>query len=198
MKVKTGGFKAKILQYHAKTYENSFCAIKLFGSPIAPIGLWIEFAGPATRLISKSNKMGILYKFAKGGGKIPYIGKNAEQKGRESALTQLLLEAFVREGISVPRFQTKTDIIATLGAQSGRWDSHNCTKFIGDWLQGLGIINDDSDAEIKCFKKSDYLDDTEILGTTQIIIQPRDQVSMLTEDYIGKVKRASTGYKYIG
>lgn len=198
MTVKKQTFKEKLGESFKKVYEQSFCAVKVFKDANRLCGMWVEFGGPATKLISKANTMAILYKFGKGRVRIPYIGKSADQRGKESALSNLLTEALIRDGYALPHFEGKTDIQAYIAHHSGRWDSHNISKFLGDWLQSLGVIGDDSDAEIKCFKKADYLDDTEILGTTQIIIQPRDQVSMLTEDYIGKSKRASTGYKYIG
>ena len=68
-----------------------------------------------------------------------------------------LQEVLTRYGLPVPSFgQVPVHVLALLSDRTGKFDSHNYSKPIGDWLQHTGIIDDDTYAEILCVKKSDY------------------------------------------
>lgn len=177
----------------------SFCIVRKFTKDSRMVGLWIEFGGDAANIPSVSNARQIAWCIAKGGKKRPIIRKTSNTIGRLEAMSHLFTEAVVKEGIGIPSFgETEVQVTALLAKRGGRWDSHNATKAIGDWLESVGILHDDQQAEIFTVKKSDYFDDTEILGTTQLIIQPKQQVKSVTKAYIYDVKKASTGYEFIG
>lgn len=61
-----------------------------------------------------------------------------------------------------------------IGSRIGRWDSHNLPKMLCDWLETVGIVNDDSRAEVTVVKRKDYFGDAQPITT--IIIQPYEMV----------------------
>lgn len=187
------------LEVFRETAAQSFCVVRRFTKETELVGLWIEFGGLAANLPSVTNSREIAWAFVKGGKKRPIIRKSSNSIGRIEALSHLFIEAIVKEGFGVPTFgESEVQVTALLAKKSGRWDSHNASKVIGDWLEDVGILNDDKQAEILPIKKTDYLNDNEILGTTLLIIQPKRQVKSITEAYIQDVRKASTGYQFIG
>jgi len=70
-------------------------------------------------------------------------------------------------------------------------DSHNYTKPIGDWLEEVGIIRDDRDAQIHCYKKADYKDlFVDNLGSTTIEVVNFDLEKGLYEKLIKQRREA--------
>jgi len=78
------------------------------------------------------------------------------------------------------------------GRRVGRWDSHNMGKAVGDWLQSIEIIEDDSKAEIWCCKRCDYFDNSPF---TSIIIQPRSNVQSVTASLINDISAVSLQFQ---
>lgn len=181
-----------------KYIEDSTCTVQLWKKQGVIKGLWIAFAGSASHFPSVSNSKAIGWINKKGGGKRPTIRKNDSHLAKLSVMTALYGEELIQKGISFVGFDDMDVTVTCLIAEkSGTWDSHNYCKCIGDWLEDVGIINNDSKAEIHCYKKSDY-PDFSYPGVTELIIQPRNQVHGLTREHIQQVKQASTGYEYIG
>lgn len=120
--------------------------------------------------------------------KKPFLMKNEGQQAALNEITALYIQQCAKHSVK-PQFDGLTTIIVLLGHRSGKWDSHNYSKSIGDWLQSVGIIEDDSLAEILCFKRSDYSEE----GGDLILIQSREQVYAETENYIRKLFAAATG-----
>lgn len=190
----------KGLSKQAKAYnrvvEDSFCTIQKLSTKTETCGLWIEFAGIAARLPSISNSKRA---FMPKGARFPIITHSAENKGRMAAMTDLYLEALLKEGSPLISFgNTPIHVLVLLADRPSRWDSHNFSKTIGDWLTAVGVTDDDKYAEIHCFKKSDYGDAVGPPGTTAIVIQPRSQTTPLSRSFIAEIRRASAGFKYIG
>lgn len=187
------------LEVFKEVISDSFCIVKKLVKDSKMIGLWVEFGGSVANIPSVTNARQVAWCIAKGGKKRPIIRKTANTLGRIEAMNHLFIEAVVKEGIGIPSFgETEVQVTVLLAKRGGRWDSHNATKALGDWLESIGIIHDDQQAEIFTVKKSDYFDDTEMLGTTLLIIQPKQQVKSITKAYITDVRKASTGYEFIG
>lgn len=142
---------------------------------------------------STSNSRQIAQKWVISHGKRfkqPFLMKSQAHQVILNELTAL----YIREcaiNSSKPQFEGDTNIIVLLGKRPGRWDSHNFSKSIGDWIQSVGIIEDDSKAEILCFKRDDYSNE----GGDLILIQPRGQVYERTENYIQSVFQLAIGNK---
>lgn len=162
----------------------------MFGTLESPTGLWIAFGGVAAALPSKANAYRAYRR---------RIVVAPRVKGITEALTALLEKALAEAGCPGIKFVGQVCVDVYCGHRAGRWDSHNSPKFVGDWLQKLGIIGDDSNAEILPYKKSDYLDDKDLLATTEIIIQPRTRaLTAITKAHIEERKKISTGLELIG
>lgn len=178
--------------------EDSSCTVQIFKKKEQLKGIWIAFSGPIAHLPS-ANRREISYINKKGGGKRPILRKSDVTTARLSVMTALFGEALIDMGIGVPTFtQSKINVVCLHAEKAGRWDLDNREKLLGDWLTDVGIITDDSNIQIHSIKKSDYVLDFPILGTTELIIQPLDQIYGLSRTYIEQIKRASTGYEYIG
>lgn len=193
-------YRRKIQDAHLRVVSDSLCTAKLFGTRESPTGLWIAFAGRAAALPSKANSYQIQWRYSQRGIRIPKIVRGPGERGVGDALTALLIKALKDIGAYGVRFSGSVCIDVYCGERVGRWDSHNSPKFVGDWLQRIGIIGDDSLAEILPYKKADYFEDKDILGTTEIIIQPRSKtLTDITRGYIEERRKVSTGYtNYIG
>lgn len=74
----------------------------------------------------------------------------------------------------------------------GVWDSHNYSKPIGDWLEDIGVIENDSRAIIHCYKRSIFPVIGADVGMTSIII------FRLTEGLIRELGRAAIAFQCLG
>jgi hypothetical protein len=68
------------------------------------------------------------------------------------------------------------------GHRIGRWDAHNMGKFVVDWLQEVGVINDDSNAEVQMVKRREYYGNRD--AHTSIIIQQKKKVQEELERFV--------------
>lgn len=117
--------------------------------------LVIELHGDAALFPSTSNSKQIYYNKSSGAR---FIGKSSTASDRLKLISAVFLqEIMTRYGLPVPSFgEFPIHVLALLTDRPGKYDSHNYSKPIGDWLQSTGIIDDDTQAEILCLKKSDY------------------------------------------
>lgn len=180
--------------------KESFCVVKKFESNGNLCGLWIEFAGEAANIPSTSNSRAVRYRRLKGGSRVvPFIGKKSEHIATLTLMSKLYFLACIEAGHGPVNFGAeRVSVTVHLAVRPGRWDSHNMAKPVGDWLEEVEIIDDDSRAEIHCYKKADYPAMTMAPATTQIIIQPHAQIHGLVERHLYEAGQASTGYKFIG
>lgn len=189
----------------AEISEASICNVKLFRYPDWQpdagelAGIWIEFAGPLARIPSSSNAHII-----RQAGKRRFVGRSTTTLNRLQAATWKYRQALIGISENAPSFlDTPVLVTVLLADKPGRWDDHNCAKFIGDWLQDVGIINDDQNAVINCYKKSRFADrgDTQrfrngfciadFQKTTRIIIQPWAEVAGLIQKDLLVYQRVS-------
>lgn len=192
-------YKQTEAEARRKVEEDSFCTVEAFGASDNPTGLWIGLGGYAANLPSKTNRRALYTQVTKGGKRIYRIGQAPRERGVTDAMTTLLQETLAFKKLSNIRFTGLVSVLVLCADKAGTWDSHNTVKFVGDWLQSVGILSNDSNAEILAFKKGDYLETSELRGTTQIVILPRDKiVTDITRGYIAELKKISAGQKYIG
>lgn len=117
--------------------------------------LVIELHGNAALFPSTSNSKQIYFNKKTGSR---FVGKSHDARKRLDLISALFLQEIVtRYNLPIPSFgEFPIHVLALLADRPGRWDSHNYSKPIGDWLQSTGIIDDDTSAEIHCVKKSDF------------------------------------------
>jgi hypothetical protein len=152
------------------------------------ISVWIEFAGKAAHLPSTSNGRQIAWNR---GSNRPFVRKSTTHQARLEAMTTLYSEAILEK--SLGRIEFGTDLIhvqAILAMNTRSFDSHNMTKPIGDWLQHIGMIENDSQLEIECKKRGHYLIQ-DSGNTTHLTIQPLKNVQELNERHIRETRLAS-------
>jgi Holliday junction resolvase RusA-like endonuclease len=81
------------------------------------------------------------------------------------------------------------------GRKIHRWDSHNMVKAVGDWLQAMGVVQDDSHAEIEPKKRVDYFrlpsGERDIRPLTTIIIQPLRNRLLKSASLLDEIRRES-------
>lgn len=89
--------------------------------------------------------------------RLPFICKSKFQINRLALITAAYAEAVVACGVLPPTFGAEpVTVFCLLAKARGRFDSHNYSKPVGDWLQSVGLIDDDSRAEIFCIKRDEY------------------------------------------
>jgi Holliday junction resolvase RusA-like endonuclease len=69
-----------------------------------------------------------------------------------------------------------------VGHKIGRWDSHNLPKMLCDWLETVGVIQDDCRAEVLVVKRKEYFNDA--APHTTIIIQPYELVAERLRSFV--------------
>lgn len=121
-----------------------------------PASVTIELSGPARRPPSTSNDKVAAYR--KHHGKtVPFIRRSDTALARLKAMSDLYFAELFRTGLNPLTFgATPVAVTVYLATDGYIKDSHNYTKPIGDWLQEVGLIRDDKDAQIHCYKKADY------------------------------------------
>lgn len=166
--------------------------------------VWIHFGGTAAHFPSTSNGKMIMRR--RGGH--AFIGNSPSTQARLQAANYLYLKALLDMGIALPSFDDEFVHVRVLLAKAAwRYDSHNYSKPIADWLQQVGMINDDSRAEVHCAKKIDYAKNaganqkkqTETLqplhetATTTIIVTKRAVLQRILEEALYEQLQVSSG-----
>lgn len=120
----------------------------------------------------------------------PFLMKNEGQQAALNEITALYIAECYRNKLNPkPHFDGQVTVLCLLGHRPGRWDSHNYSKSVGDWMQSVYLVEDDSKAEIFCVKRSDYSND----GGDILLIQPRNQTQILTEVFISQLFKRANG-----
>lgn len=144
----------------------------------------IDLSGSLAILPSTSNSRMIALNSRTGGR---FIKKNYEHQKKLEMLTHAYAVACMHQGIMVPSFlKDPVYVLVLLAHNPRRHDSHNYAKPVGDWLQSIGLIKDDSLAEIDCRKKKDYFTNT--LDQTEIIIIDKELIRNDTLEWIKKIR----------
>lgn len=181
----------------AELVTNSTCRVLVFRNPGGGyFGVHIEFTGPLAHFPSTSNDRDIGYLWGKNRfqqkTRRPFIKLTDSARVRLQAAKQAFTIALCTAGHYLPYFgSTPVSVLALFADKSGRWDSHNMSKPLGDWLEDVGIIDDDANADIDCKKLCFFPWSNR--ETTRIIIQPFSQVVSTEDQAIESLIRTSTG-----
>lgn len=155
----------------------------------------IDIEGLAAKLPSVSNNREIAYctRYVKGNGfkRVPFLRKSDSQNLRLAALTRLYFQAMLKSNDFRPNQTIFGDSLTTclvlLCSNKRRHDSHNYAKTVGDWLQSVKIINDDTNTEILCYKKSEYPELFKSYQSTTIIIVQRSLAQLTSKNAISEI-----------
>lgn len=92
------------------------------------------------------------------------------------------------------------EVICFLGKRNNRFDSHNYCKFLGDYLEDIGMISNDSQADISCRKKNEYsdlIDSSKLFGSshdsTTVFVMSREPVRSLIAETLKECFEVGTG-----
>jgi len=142
--------------------------------------VWLKLKGKLVLFPSKSNVSFMRSK------------KRDDMKARLYALTQLYAASLLEAAAELPEFGNDLVHVALFcGKHSGRFDSHNQVKALGDWLESISLIKDDSQAEIHVFKKEDYPREFRDCSYSDLIIQRRESLEGVLYEAITKIKAAA-------
>lgn len=136
-----------------------------------PSGYIISITGKCSVFPSTSNSKSI---FRTRGTSKTFVANNSSHIARLQAVTDLFYQAVAKQGIRTSKIFTDSCVYVYLSKASNRTDSHNNSKPIGDWLESVDIIDDDRNAGIYCYRKTECginsIDSTDIIITT--IVNP--------------------------
>ena len=154
----------------------------------------ISFSGELQMFPSTSNmKRTYVKKVHTKKGKDVQIGglrTDPDAQIRLEAFKHLYFEALRSKGLSTLTFgKTPVHISLALPKRSRAYDSHNYPKPVCDWLQAVGLIENDSRAQCWPLKREDYGPGD--LASTKILIVTFRAVSTLCKDFIGNVFRTA-------
>lgn len=165
----------------------STCTVRCaWTDPNTPHAISIRFTGPAARFPSTSNNQKILFH---GKGKRMSVGHSNKVIGRMYAARQLYILALMERGITPPTFGDAR-VFVQVALVKDRWirDSHNYAKPICDWLQAVGVVNNDSQIECHCFKRHEYGNET---AATEVLIVQRAVVQRCLSEFVSQVRHAT-------
>lgn len=178
----------------------SSCRVLVFKGKEGYLGVHIEFTGELTHFPSTSNDRQIFYRhyIDKRTGQrkcAPFNGRSVESQVKLRAMKEMFARAILSSGHSLPCFlDERVRITGLFAAKAGRWDVHNQIKPMCDWVQDIGMINDDVHARAMAERKDDWPQAyPDWAGTTTIIIQPESGIGSLIPATIGEMKAVSTG-----
>jgi hypothetical protein len=127
----------------AELIKNSTCKVicpRSTGDEL--MNIQIEFTGALLQLPSSNDRVPFR------AGRFLTLDWHKEGAARLDAMTQLYTQALVTEGLPPPTFgKNPVHIHIVLGHRKGRWDCHNTPKAVCDWLEDIGLIDDDSRAQ---------------------------------------------------
>lgn len=108
--------------------------------------LLIDVRGYLSALPGKSNS----YTRGRGG-----VFQSPEVRGRTQAMDELfeMWKLRLKRALS---FDGDVTVHVLCAKRKQKFDSHNVPKFVGDWLEKMGVLTDDSRAEIFAIKKEEY------------------------------------------
>jgi hypothetical protein len=182
------------------------CRVQAFNKKGSLVGLWIEFKSDILRFPSKNQKA--IHRNPKTGKR--FINKDKRAQVNLGAMTHLYRLAC---GGRAPTFSSnlvKAICIIPPSVTGRRFDSHNFGESIADWLQGMGVISDDSLLQLECIKRDDYERFSQYLtpfdprfrfptfsedrlATTLVLLKRDDQVERVIHAHLLELIKLSTG-----
>ena len=158
-------------ELYYEIFNCSKCQVKSIMDNNHIYGLDITFFGDLARMPGKSNDKDIGRRKSKSGKVVPFIRNSDQVIARKNAMVAHYRDACMNQGDPLRSFGDRLiHVHAWLANYKGNWDSHNCSKAIGDFLEEAAIINDDSTATIWCEKLPIFLEAYEIAQTTIFIL----------------------------
>lgn len=152
----------------------------------------VSLYGDAAHIPSLSNHRKIVYCWRNtktGKRRVPMLKKTEYQLRAMQRLSDLFSLACLNSGCPLPSFgDHQVYALALLAARKGVWDSHNAVKALGDWMQAVTLINNDSQAEIDVRKKTEYQPHLKDLLETEIIIVRRSFIYAQNLRFIDELK----------
>lgn len=170
-------WQGKSLKLYSKLLTSSQCLLRLRRDARGNLlRLVIEFHGELSNLPAKSNDHR-----STSSGKVVHSEK---LKVQLSALTELYHYERLRRGLGHISFgNTPIHCQAFLGPKMHKQDSHNAPKLIGDWLESIGVVNNDRHAQIWPAFWSDYPPYREDSGTV-LVIEPLMERKMMLRQFM--------------
>ena len=163
--------------------DTSVCKVQLHKASGALIGVTIEFAGDLANLPSKSNDKMILWKQRR-------IMNSPKSQAKVMLMTNAYTTALMDMGELAPTFfDAAVHVTALLSSRMKRQDSHNACKVVGDWLEKVGIVNNDKQAQIWALRRSDYSTLCKESDSTRIEVQLLSAVQNLVEATVLECRR---------
>ena len=154
---------AEVSPYH-DALDRSKCSVTVSDGDDGLIAVRIVFSGLLSKVPRKSN--GAVIHRRKDGK--PFVSTDPKVTAQCRAMASLYRAGVADLGY-VPRFrQEKVHVQVWLANRAGIWDSHNTPKAIGDFLQEVKLVDNDTNAQIWAMKK-DYIV-TERESTTEIMV----------------------------
>lgn len=182
--------------------DNTYCRVQEFKKEGSIIGLWIEFVGNELRFPSKNRKIVAFNRRTKK----PFIRKDDKALKSIEALTWLYKSACKEKTFSFGDSLVSVICLIPPPASGNLYDSHNLNESIADWLQQIKVVNNDTQIEILCIKRTEYQPFNSFLKESgyprfsdrhdalAIIIFPRTaQITEITQSYLLEIIKFSTG-----
>lgn len=183
--------------------HGSTCSLIPYFENETLMGLSIHLYGPIAALPSCNTKdIGKRYVTNKRTGRrtlVPLQRKSDRQLAYLSALTSLYAAELLKNQVYPPptfgdRLVTLT-LIASEAGRRGRWDSSNLIKFLSDWLEDVGLVEDDHRVEAHGYKATEYGRED---GVTRIYVTDRAITQRLHTRIIDETERCFFGDRALG
>lgn len=162
--------------YH-EVMAKSWCKVDCIEDDDGLAIINLSYRGYLSKMPAKSNGKRI-YTVNRGGRNVPFIANSGDVVAQIEAMKSLYFMAVANRFQALPSFgDQKVHVHVSLANRSGRWDSHNTTKAIGDLIEELKIVANDSQCQIWTQKKDFIVPERDSI--TEIKIIRWDKFSML-------------------
>jgi len=162
--------------YHS-VIAKSWCKVDCVEDDDGLAVINLHYRGFLSKMPAKSNRKQI-YNMVRNGKRVPFIANSSEVVAQIEAMKSLYFMAVANRFQSLPSFgDQKVHVHVSLANRAGRWDSHNTTKAIGDLLEELKIVSNDSQCQIWTQKKDFIVPERD--SVTEIKIIRWDRFSIL-------------------
>jgi hypothetical protein len=131
----------------------------------------LELGGKIAHFPSKSNISHV------------WNAKRIDMKVRLYALTQLYVAKLIEMGEPLPSFgEDRIHALLLCARHKVHFDSHNETKALCDWLEAVGVVDNDTQIEAEAKKKEWYVPEMSEQFTSTVIIQRFQNVRSLIRE----------------
>lgn len=171
---------SEVSPYH-DALDRSSCKVTVSDGDEGLIAVRISFGGLLSKVPRKSNGA-VIHKRRDGR---PFVATDPKVTAQCRAMASLYRGAVADEGY-VPRFRgEKVHVQVWLANRAGIWDSHNTPKAIGDFLQEVKLVDNDTSAQIWAIKKDFIVSERE--STTEIMVVKWDYICTQVASFNSKM-----------